>query len=1282
MPKSPFENKNEVPLESSESHSRDPRSFQQVANVSVDNLGDPLPRQYSNTNGNFSESFKLDGHGFKLNAESNSHTPLLSTDVNEIPNNDLEYLSQLEDMNDSNSLEEENTIIGKGKKEVDSNQEVAIQETMMVEHIDLPPKQPTPFEMLTKFREEYNRIIVPEISHNMDFYYIDPEWYHMFLQGTFDPESFTLDKLGPIITKTDDYQLRKSDSAYFISFDQFKFLCDKFGVAENHIIINRRAVYSASNDKVILDLHPFHISPHIFCNNPSQINRYSSNSNKDTLIQFSTHSSTNDLIFTLINYFGLQNDVNNVRVWQIECDLMHVPTVIIPSTTKNIKAKKLLSKKKKRLSLLRSLRDKVVHLMLELRQPDNLYFLDIEQHILPGNGLVGLNNLGNTCYMNSALQCLMHIPELNSYFLYHYYEKELNKDNPLGNGGKVAIAFGNLIGNMFDNRYAGNQPSFSPRDFKYTIGHFNSLFADYHQQDSQEFIAYLLDGLHEDLNRVLKKPYVEKPELAEGKENDILAIRSLAEDCWNAHKLRNDSVIVDLFVAQYKSTLTCPICNGVSITFDPYNDLTLPLPIKTKWSHKIKILPKEGQPKVLEVMLPKTSVYYDLKNYVSKYTRIPVDELLGVEIHKNSIYKSYEESSSDARYLPLSELISTGDNVWFYQVENMKNHSVFPVFSVVSTEANHRNSFAIPFFISLSEDDRKSYGAIQRKMLQKYSQISSSSFFKMFETLERKKHTIEKFEGLEYLLKFADPSFSMKKVEAIDDDCSSIISYANPCFTVEEKFTTKVLDASQDTSYYNRFRYNRSNMSDRKDNNSLFWFPQNEHSIVQDNLPELRNKISLLKKLFYLYTPENAEFAKEGVQKMEQESTERETADSDVNMENAEELNDTVADQSEQTCGPSTNKSETPDSETYVTASETNDNPVSPEKFESAVLPNVENTNIDCKTEELESMTVSSSSSSASSSSSGPTDSNFFSASSFLVEPSVAFVNEFNEDSFNVLFCGTSDDEEFSGSEMWSQPELLVNDELEEERRLNLENANKPVTLYDCLDLFSQPEVLGQNDLWYCPKCKEHRQATKKIELWSAPDILTIHLKRFESTRSFSDKIDIVVDFPIEGLDLTKYVSDDDGEHIYDLFAVDNHFGGLGGGHYTAYVKNGKTWYYFDDSRVTLVNDPREAIKGSAYLLFYRKRSSKSLGGEFFEKMLNDVKLRFQELMKTIEACNDESSHLASPDNSGDEKENIAENDIEHAFEHEQNGQNLESEEDMCKRRKLTHIVQSGSESP
>jgi len=104
------------------------------------------------------------------------------------------------------------------------------------------------------------------------------------------------------------------------------------------------------------------------------------------------------------------------------------------------------------------------------------------------------------------------------------------------------------------------------------------------------------------------------------------------------------------------------------------------------------------------------------------------------------------------------------------------------------------------------------------------------------------------------------------------------------------------------------------------------------------------------------------------------------------------------------------------------------------------------------------------------------------------------------------------------------------------------------------------------------------------------------------------DKLDVKVDFPIEGLDLSSRVAvkEEGQSSIYDLFAVDNHYGGLGGGHYTAFAQNffDKNWYEYNDSMSTRRN-AKDVVTSAAYLLFYRRRSSKPLGGPYFEQIIH-----------------------------------------------------------------------------
>ena len=151
-------------------------------------------------------------------------------------------------------------------------------------------------------------------------------------------------------------------------------------------------------------------------------------------------------------------------------------------------------------------------------------------------------------------------------------------------------------------------------------------------------------------------------------------------------------------------------------------------------------------------------------------------------------------------------------------------------------------------------------------------------------------------------------------------------------------------------------------------------------------------------------------------------------------------------------------------------------------------------------------------------------------------------------------------------------------------------SGSKSIKIDDCFKLFVKMEKLKENNEWFCASCKEFTKATKKMEIYRAPHILVIHLKRFSS----NNKIDTLVDFPLVDLNLSEYIlSQNENEDLkYDLFAISNHFGGLGGGHYIAYAKNHilNKWFKFDDSSVYEMSE-NDLVTSSAYVLFYRKRN-------------------------------------------------------------------------------------------
>ncbi|KAK4389635.1 Ubiquitin carboxyl-terminal hydrolase 10 [Sesamum angolense] len=571
------------------------------------------------------------------------------------------------------------------------------------------------------------------------------------------------------------------------------------------------------------------------------------------------------------------------------------------------------------------------------------------------------------------------------------YSDEINRNNPLGMHGELALAFGDLLRKLWSS---GRTPV-APRAFKGKLARFAPQFSGYNQHDSQELLAFLLDGLHEDLNRVKQKPYIET------KDSDGRPDEEVADEFWRYHKARNDSVIVDICQGQYKSTLVCPVCDKISVTFDPFMYLSLPLPSTATRSMTITVFYGDGSglPMPFTVSVLKQGCCKDLNQALAVACCLSSNEyLLLAEVYEHRIYRYLENPSE-----PLAT-IKDDEHIVAYRL--LKREAVS-----TRLEICHRYQETTTFFS------------------------------------ERKLFLTPLVTVLEDAQSGAD----------IDLAVNRMLSPLR-----RKTFTTSTTTHSTG------------------ENGSALCAMEEQ---TNNSSTQLGSSI---------------------------QSTEETEPDGMSSRELSFRL--CITDDKGYGCRPIVK-----------------DSLIRPGRIVKVMLDWTE------KEHEL-----------------------------------------------------------YDSSYLKDLPEVHKSGILAKKTK------QEAISLFSCLDAFLKEEPLGPDDMWYCPRCKEHRQASKKLDLWRLPDILVFHLKRFSYSRWLKNKLDTFVNFPIHNLDLSKYVKSKDaseGSHIYELYAISNHYGGLGGGHYSAYCKliDDNRWYHFDDAHVSPVNES-EIKTSAAYVLFYRRVKPTSSG--------------------------------------------------------------------------------------
>ena len=804
--------------------------------------------------------------------------------------------------------------------------------------------------------------------------------------------------------------------------------------------------------------------------------------------------------------------------------------------------------------------------------------------------LIGLVNLGNTCYMNSALHCLRSIKELTKYFSNYFDENQLNKKNIMGTEGFLALAYANYIYKM----NLDNTEFLSLRNFKYAIGIVDDRFSGTDQQDTHEFLTFLIDSIHEDLNRVIIKPNVKRKssDWEKNYKSSIVLDKLKSEIEWNNFLKRNQSIMVDLFYGQYKTTISCPKCSHDSTNFSTFLSLQLPIPlinvfftvkvklyeewintkpficfeiIMSKNNNKV-IIAKKIIGKIFNISPYQIEIYkFNKENEVSKVynneeelpanigsikvVKINLKTIKGIDnpFEQNIInYDDLEKTIEDKKYEYISFVKNLNNNnsvnnsyddcdiIIDINEDNIEN------IQKMNYEANFLQKFIIKHYTFNIYKKTLSNNIIHKDYLI-YTRTKQSCYDLYFQFFYAYYPVIKgNYLGLNQESDFDD-------LEKIRDEVKKLFDqYYKNYLEEENEFSEDIFDDYPEIPFFLKIKIYKSKINR--------YIPKSKKRKFKKFLNQLEkeNKINETKKI-----------SLETGNKSEEEKA--------ISIE----INNNAT--SEIFSQDGNSKENILDNNAY--------NPTSVINLSSSSLPkhNFSNSKMDLILNEKDKEKENNNNSNN-------------------VVHTIVIV-------FNPKYMIKDANSIYHLTNFFSEKKDLT----AEFKNLN-QNIER-ISINKCLEEFTKIQTLDENNLYKCPKCHENIAANNKIELYQIPKILIIQLKRFENAQ----KIKTFIDFPIKNLDISQFISQSSNYFEnntlikYDLFAVSNHYGELEYGHYDANCLNftDGQWYNFNDKKVELIedNNPDIIVTKNAYVLFYRQKKMENYEWDnIYKKQYVDIK--------------------------------------------------------------------------
>ncbi|KPM02727.1 ubiquitin carboxyl-terminal hydrolase 15-like protein [Sarcoptes scabiei] len=386
----------------------------------------------------------------------------------------------------------------------------------------------------------------------------------------------------------------------------------------------------------------------------------------------------------------------------------------------------------------------MISLQIKRKEKQNQHFKQKQKHLVSIGvetpAVCGIQNHGNTCFINSIIQCLSNTTPLAEYYVMDYYLDDLARNNSIVHhklstciNGELTKCLSLLLKSLWSCMYSSD----ISLKFKRICSKYASQYLGHEQHDAQEFLLWVLDKSHEELrildnvsnssdDKMLFANGLESIKIPMEKSDERAAIEFLAR----CQKINSNSIIYDLFQSQLRSMIVCPNCGHSSKTFDPYMSLSLPVPIREKFTIFILVTFRENSTMVLYgLSIEAASTLRELKDEISRLVEIPQKRLLLLQFDNRL---GMVEFSNNNETIQIQEILEDNESIHGLEtpiLSNAKNidgskEMCQQILTLVWLNrvgsVNSQNSIFGPFFTTIVSRE-VNYTELQTKILAEMS---------------------------------------------------------------------------------------------------------------------------------------------------------------------------------------------------------------------------------------------------------------------------------------------------------------------------------------------------------------------------------------------------------------------------------------------------------------------------------------------------------------------------------------------------------------------------------